>query len=105
MREVHGFIILLHSDDQNNSELHQWDMISSFNKRRNNLVYKHCCTFHYSLNILPNNNPKTPYISNSQTHAPNMLFPSTPFPPDKRAAFIPPNLKLAAYYFRPPSNR
>ena len=28
-----------------------------------------------------------------------------PAPPDKRAAFIPPNLKLPAYFFHPPSNR
>ena len=28
-----------------------------------------------------------------------------PAPPDKRAAFIPPKLKLPAYFYRPPSNR
>ena len=28
-----------------------------------------------------------------------------PAPPDKRAAFIPPNLTLPAYYYRPPSSR
>ena len=45
---------LLHSSDQNNSELRRWIMISSFNKRRNNPVYKHCCPFYHPLNILPN---------------------------------------------------
>ena len=45
---------LLHCSDQNNSELRRWVMISSFNKRLNNPVYKHCCPFYHPLDILPN---------------------------------------------------
>jgi len=45
---------LLHSSDQNNSDMRRWAMITSFNQRRNNPVIKHHHPFYHPLNMLPN---------------------------------------------------
>jgi len=45
---------LLHSSDQNNSDMRRWVMISSFNQKRNNPVIEHHHPFYHPLNILPN---------------------------------------------------
>ncbi len=45
---------LLHSSDQNNSDMRRWVMISSFNKRRNNPKFEHHHPFYHPLEMLPN---------------------------------------------------
>jgi ectoine hydroxylase-related dioxygenase (phytanoyl-CoA dioxygenase family) len=45
---------LLHSSEQNHSDLRRWVMISGYNTRRNNPLYKHHCPCYHPLQILPN---------------------------------------------------
>ena len=45
---------LLHRSDQNSSDLRRWVMITSYNKRKNNPVYKHHCPFYHPLQMVPN---------------------------------------------------
>ena len=45
---------LLHSSNQNHSEFRRWVMITSYNKKSNNPVYKHLCPFYHPLNIVAN---------------------------------------------------
>ena len=45
---------LLHSSDQNKSDLRRWVMITSYNKRKNNPVYEHHCPLYHPMNIVEN---------------------------------------------------
>ena len=45
---------LLHGSDQNNSDLRRWVMISSYNQKRNNPLYKHHHSQYHPLEMVSN---------------------------------------------------